>query len=147
MYVTITRPIQENILLMLVILVHHFNLTWWHTRGLHKGWAPGLAWRAACRHRWRIPHRCSGPGISFILLGGLHWTEAAYLILTQQPWVRFWHFQEFFSWCCWDLLMALLRKEDRDLKISAEYWLVASLCHKKSRIIFYQTSSCLKMCS
>ena len=30
------------------------------------------------------------------------------------------HSQEFFSWCCWDLLTALLRAEDRDLKMSIE---------------------------
>ena len=43
---------------------------------------------------------------------GLHSTEVAFLLLTQQPWVQFLACLKFFLWifqCCWDLLAALLR--------------------------------------
>ena len=31
------------------------------------------------------------------------------------PWFDSWHSQELFSWCCWDLLTALLRPVDKGL--------------------------------
>ena len=59
------------------------------------------------------------------------------------PWFDSLHSQEFFSWCCWDLLTELLRTVDRDLVMSMEpnkYWLVASYCYKKTCSLFLQAS-------
>ena len=47
--------------------------------------------------------------------GLLQRTEVEYLLLTQHPLVRFSAVQEFFSWCCWDLPIVLLRTVDRGL--------------------------------
>ena len=83
-------------------------------------WVPRFeAGTAGCVAR-KLP-LCSAvyavPPRLLLMAGGLHSIKVSYLLLTQQPTVQF---LDFFSWCCWYLLTALLRKVDRGLIMSSE---------------------------